>query len=73
MLLQTMDQKLGKHEHYRSRLVNDMLFFKIQFLGWSISCDCAELLTSHGSYFHHLFFLVLLKLSDFARLIGREL
>ena len=36
MLLQTMDQKLGKHEHYRSRLVNDMLFLKIHFFGWSI-------------------------------------
>lgn len=31
-------------------------FCKIHFLGWSISCDCTELLTSHGSYVHQLFF-----------------
>ena len=43
-----MDQKLGKHEHYRSRLVNDLLFFKIHFLGCNISCDCTELLPATG-------------------------
>ena len=50
MLLQTMDQKLGKHDHYRSRLVHNYYTLMSSLLGNLMSMAYAESFTVVSVY-----------------------